>query len=64
MATASLSALGRKRVKGKRRISRRFVVSGNPTFKLCGIGVGESEAAHRELVDVVLAVTLGAIPFK
>jgi hypothetical protein len=65
MVNASLSPLCRKSsARGKRKNVRLFVVPGNPTFKLRGIGVGESEAAQRDVVELVLAVKLGAIPSK
>jgi hypothetical protein len=65
MANASLSPLCRKSsAKGKRKIPRFFVVSCSPTFRSPSVDVRKSEAVQRDVVELVLAVNLGTIPFK
>jgi hypothetical protein len=65
MANASLSPLYRKSsAKGKRKIPRFFVVSCSPTFSSPSGDVRKSEAVQRDVVELVLAVNLGTIPFK
>src|ERR1700726_22498 len=65
MANASPWLLCRRSsVNGKREISRFCVVPSNPMFEPRRISVGESNAAEVDVVELVLAVKVGLVPFK
>src|SRR5258707_15531328 len=65
MADASPWLLCRRSsVNGKREISRFSVVPSNPRFEPRSISVGESDAAKVDVVELVLAVKVGLVPFK